>query len=305
MKKIQFALVLVTLMLCLNGCTTSVGQNTQNSTIAPTEQPLSEKKDESNKEFVEKNEETTATPVPTEDPIVPAFSEEELATMVNTNQTNGEYEYFIRWNAEWSYYIELVRCFEATIPAYIDGIPVKVLGSGSYPIYESDGTFYSITVPEGVAYISNYALRDSRNLKKVNLPDSVISIGEDAFAGTPWESSLEEEYTIVGDGILYAANLDKNAKTATIPDGVKDISYGLFEEHKTLESIVLPEGITVIPESVIRIDISSFERKLWRYDNLNVIGKAGSYAEKYVNEYTEYNEESYIKGITMTFQVSE
>lgn len=193
--------------------------------------------------------------------------------MVNTNQTNGEYEYFIRWNAEWSYYIELVRCFEATIPAYIDGIPVKVLGSGSYPIYESDGTFYSITVPEGVAYISNYALRDSRNLKKVNLPDSVISIGEDAFAGTPWESSLEEEYTIVGDGILYAANLDKNAKTATIPDGVKDIS--------------------------------SFERKLWRYDNLNVIGKAGSYAEKYVNEYTEYNEESYIKGITMTFQVSE
>lgn len=203
------------------------------------------------------------------------------------------------------------------------------------------------TIPDGVKRIYDEVFYDYTALEQIEIPGSVISIGKNAFGttsyGTKWYKNLTDDFVIVGDGVLIKANVDGVAELV-LPDGVKDISYGLFEEHETLESIVLPEGITVIPEgvffscdalrsvtlpnslkyieadafadcfyleeitipeSVIRIDISSFERKLWRYDNLNVIGKAGSYAEQYVNEYTKYNEGSYIKGITMTFQVGE
>lgn len=410
MKKKLLCTMTLIFMLVMAACQSSEGNNGSNPTTATEASKVPKST---------KAPEATPTPEPTEAPIIPIYTEEELKGMLNTSQSNEKYSYFIRWNEEWSYYVELTKCKNTTtIPAHIDGIPVKVVGSGIYPIYESDGKFYSLTVPEGVEYIADSALSGSRNLSSVKLPSTVIGIGAGAFSRTPWENSLEEEYTILGDGILYAVNLDEGATKVVIPDGVKriyekvfwydtsleqieipdsvisigkyafgapgyggtkwyknleedfviigdgvlikapvegatelvlpdgvkDISYGLFEEHETLERIVLPEGITVIPkkaffscdalttielpdglkcieedafadcfyleeigipESVTRIDPNAFARNLWRCNNLNVIGTVGSYAETYVNNYMEEYEEAYIKGITMTFQVSE
>ena len=53
-------------------------------------------------------------------------------------------------------------------------------------------------------------------------------------------------FLIVGDGILLAYN--GTDSTVSIPEGVKQIAPGCFKEHKELNTVVLPESLTIIGE---------------------------------------------------------
>jgi hypothetical protein len=78
------------------------------------------------------------------------------------------------------------------------GNPVTILLSGEHPTYEisngmlvdqethtlvayMDYTATSITIPEGIIHIGNYAFYNCTSLPSIDLPDGVTSIGDKAF----------------------------------------------------------------------------------------------------------------------------
>lgn len=112
------------------------------------------------------------------------------------------------------------RIHKADIPAYVDGKPVTNIGTGGY------------------------AFEDCIYLESVTLPDTVRTIGTNAFSNTAVsEIVLPENVT----------DIDLNAfgnciflEKVNIPSGVTKISDSVFKNCFSLENIDLSENITEI-----------------------------------------------------------
>lgn len=120
----------------------------------------------------------------------------------NESSVSGDFEYSVcpdTASEEYRGTIEITRYLgtdsDVVIPAEIDGKKVTVIG---------DNLFYK-----------------NENLKSVKLPDTIISIGTEAFS------------------------LCKSLETVNIPSGVKEIG-GAFRGCEKLTSIVIPEGVESI-----------------------------------------------------------
>ena len=77
------------------------------------------------------------------------------------------------------------------------------------------------------------------------IPDSVTSIGNDAFAGCRNLTSITipDGVTNIGYSAFYDCN---NLTSITIPDGVTSIGGGAFAGCRNLTSITIPDGVTSI-----------------------------------------------------------
>lgn len=142
----------------------------------------------------------------------------------------------------------------------------------------------SITIPNTVTSIKEYAFANSLGLTTIFIPESVTSIGDDAFKSC-W--NLEEfvvsdqnRYYSSRDGILYDKAQTKlwvcpvKKTSATIPQTVTSIEKSAFEFCRDLTSITIPDRVTrigelafescsslqsvTIPESVTSIGASAF-----------------------------------------------
>lgn len=91
-----------------------------------------------------------------------------------------------------------------------------------------------IDVQEGITAIGAYAFCYTDNATALSLPDSLTTIGQDAFcsfAGT--EIVVPDKVTSIGD---FAFNGCENLKTITLPAGLQSIGF-CFIECDTLETI--------------------------------------------------------------------
>lgn len=59
-----------------------------------------------------------------------------------------------------------------------------------------------LIIPDSVVAVGNYAFKYCAELKKLVIPTSVKTIGYFAFNDTPWFDGLNDEFNIVGHGIL-------------------------------------------------------------------------------------------------------
>ena len=131
---------------------------------------------------------------------------------------------------------------------------------------------------------------------KVEIPEGVTSIGEDAFyyCGNLEKVSIPDSVTSIGDGAFYyCSSLEK----VSIPDSVTSIGSSAFSYCKSLTKAAIPTSVTsiksrlfygcinlttlAIPASVTNIDYDAFDGCYF----LTIYGTAGSYAEKYAEKY--------------------
>lgn len=107
---------------------------------------------------------------------------------------------------------------DVVIPSEIDG--KKVTAIGEFAFESTDLT--SVTIPDSVTSIGWEAFRYCGSLKNVTIPDSVTDFGWEAFKGC---SSL---------------------KSVTLPDSVKTISTEMFMDCGSLESVTVSDSVTSI-----------------------------------------------------------
>lgn len=153
--------------------------------------------------------------------------------------------------------------------------------------YKGDST--KITIPDRigksvVTAIGEHALSPTgsrktkpdvlRNITKITLPDTIKSIGKNAFRGCEnlTEINIPDSVEEIHDSAFFNC---KSLKSLTLPDSVKKIESSAFTGCEKLVKINLPNGITEIasnifstcrsletieiPDSVKKIDLFAFK----------------------------------------------
>uniref|UniRef100_UPI0040478C8A leucine-rich repeat domain-containing protein n=1 Tax=Limnohabitans sp. TaxID=1907725 RepID=UPI0040478C8A len=109
------------------------------------------------------------------------------------------------------------------IPAVVNAISVVKVGNGLPPIFgPGNSTVTSVTIPNSVTSIGDYAFYNCSNLTSITIPDSVTSIG------------------------IYAFSDCYNLTSITIPDSVTSIGQRVFSYCTSLTSVTIPESVTSI-----------------------------------------------------------
>jgi len=114
-------------------------------------------------------------------------------------------------------------------------------GYNAAPWFPYLGMIRSLVVADGITSIGNYAFSSLQNLVEVHLPESVKSIGENAFSGC---SSLES--IKLPDGISKIADYTfyrcESLKKIVLPANLKEIGTRAFAYCTELTTIDLPDG---------------------------------------------------------------
>ena len=126
------------------------------------------------------------------------------------------------------------------IPAYYGGNRVTSINS-----LANQKIITTITLPDSVASIGYNAFRGCTGLTSITIPDSVTSIGGSAFSGCTGLTSITipDSVTSIGDRAFYGCS---GLTSITIPDSVTSIAMETFYDCSGLTSITIPDRVTSI-----------------------------------------------------------
>jgi hypothetical protein len=163
----------------------------------------------------------------------------------------------------------------------------------------------SISIPNSVTEFEYLSFFGASDLQTINIPSSVINIGEIAFIYSKISSFIvdpdNQVYSSV-DGVLY--NKDKTKLIAfpvtktfgnwSIPTGVTELSPSAFGFVQTLTSLVIPEGVKTlganllrgsqnlskisIPSTVTEFDTNIFDNATSKFSEISVAASNPSYS---------------------------
>ena len=147
----------------------------------------------------------------------------------------------------------------------------------------------AIAIPEGVSRIGILAFYECTRLADITIPETVESVDYAAFNYTSWYQENEEDYLIVGDGVLIKCavhpsridlsdkgikalggavfrNAELNGESAeygykyasaltelVIPEGVREIGTSAFAGCYALETVTLPASVTKICDNAFNL----------------------------------------------------
>ena len=108
----------------------------------------------------------------------------------------------------------------------------------------------TIIVPKGNTEIVEDDVWRRKKLKKVKLPEGLLSIGEKSFAYCDLleEIKIPDSVTKIGAKAFYGC---KKLKKIILPNGLKSIGYSAFSNCESLEEIIMPDSVTNINKEYI------------------------------------------------------
>ncbi len=120
----------------------------------------------------------------------------------------------------------------------------------------------TVVIPDGVTEIGAYAFCHAYNIKKLTLPDSVISIGDNAFESSTYLSYANGERKLISkntfESFVFSKNLKEIGERAfydcgftrlDLPDSLNRIGEGAFGGAVLPDSVTIPKNVDSIGES--------------------------------------------------------
>ena len=107
------------------------------------------------------------------------------------------------------------------------------------------GTGANVSIPSSVVVIADEAFQNS-SISTITLPNSISTIGDYAFADCNNLTSITipNSVTSMGEGVFYSCI---NLTSVSLPNSVTSMGEGVFYNCVNLTSVSLPNGITEIP----------------------------------------------------------
>ena len=134
------------------------------------------------------------------------------------------------------------------IPSEYNGYPVTKIAGFNNPWNQNRqpvGGLLSVVIPDSVKSIGDNAFCGCKNLSSATIPDSVTSIGNYAFFGCGNLTSLTIPASVTSIG-EYAFTGCDGFVSMEIPDGVKDTGACAFASCENLVSVVIPDSVAKI-----------------------------------------------------------
>jgi uncharacterized repeat protein (TIGR02543 family) len=133
-----------------------------------------------------------------------------------------------------------------TIPSTIVDLPVTIIGKNAFsPNYQGMQSITSVTIPNSVTSIGDYAFYSCYGLTSVTIPSSVTSIGENVFANCSSLTIMTIPSNVSSIGAYVFSNCSR-LTSITIPNSVTSMAYGAFSGCSGLTSITFPNSVTSI-----------------------------------------------------------
>ena len=125
-------------------------------------------------------------------------------------------------------------------------LPEGLTSIGNYAFYDCS-SISSITIPNSVTSIGYRAFENCSSLTSIILPNSVTTIGSSAFSRCSSLTSitLPNSVTSIGE---WAFSSCSSLTSITIPNSVTSIEYGAFQYCTSITSITIPNSVTSIRE---------------------------------------------------------
>ncbi len=132
-----------------------------------------------------------------------------------------------------------------TIPETVDGYTVTEIGDYAFYEYSDPKILETIELPDTVVSIGEEAFSYCENLKTIVWPDSLQSIGSYAFEDciSLEKVTLPDTVAHIGDeAFAYCSSL----KEINIPKSMTTIPYWMFYDCSSLTKVTIPETVTSI-----------------------------------------------------------
>ena len=136
---------------------------------------------------------------------------------------------------------------DVILPSEIEQNPVVGI-EGKFAQGVVNNQVRTVIIPDSIVSIGDNAFFNCDSLTSVTIPDSVVTIGSNAFLGCRSLTSITipENVTSIGTA---AFNTCRSLTSITIPNNVPSLGFGVFASCNSLTSVFIPESVTSIGNS--------------------------------------------------------